>query len=155
MPNHQRYVMTREILAHMETYTLRQYFSATQQKQLVGENLVHICLKEYEGNPIHNKIREEHTHTHGKSILVLKGSVQEILPILIRALQNAGYEGKVGEQQETFTTKLLNTLRSFDPTPHCFRCNQPILEGQEIISVKTRGRRRLYHSVCWDSMHLE
>lgn len=135
--------MDRKTLGILETYSLREQFSKAERKIISDKMLVHISLKEFEGK----RVRE--VYGHGKGILVFQGTVNGVLPVLVKALQDVGYQGMQGAEYQSFTSKLLATLRSFDPTPTCNKCREPLLEGQLVTSIRTGHRHRIYHDSCY------
>ena len=139
------YVMNRRVLGILATYTLRGQFTEAGRKHVEGKTLVHVTLREFNGK----SIREN--YGHGKGILVYEGTVNEVLPVIIKALQGAGYEGSFGAENVSFTEQLLTTLRSFDPVPQCHKCREPLLEGQEVVSLRTGHRHHIFHSSCYEA----
>lgn len=141
------YIMNKQVLGILATYTLRGQLTDTERKYVSDKTFVHVSLKEFNGR----SIRENHGHSKG--IIVYEGTVNQVLAIFIKALREARFQASFGAEHQSFTEQALESLRSFDPIPTCRKCGEPLLEGQLVTSMTTGHRHRIYHRHCYEMFH--
>jgi len=126
--------MTRQILSRLTSYDL----SESNAKQ----NTVYLRVKDNRG-------------LSERGIRIHNVTVEKILPILIEDLKTRGLQGSWRVEDPPLTTQLVALAKRLDPLslpkPSCQKCGKDLEVGQEIISLGTKGRRRHYHSLCYES----
>jgi hypothetical protein len=125
--------MKRAVLAQLTSYS----------ESNTRYNKVYLGLRGCRGNGRYNR-----------GITVYGTSPEQLLLFLIQALKTAGYQGSWRVEDPSLTTQFVATVKSFDPIPKkpcCPKCQKPLLIGDEVVSVETQHRSRVYHIGCYES----